>query len=151
MLNSINISKKEESNNMEVDYVTKRDGTKEEVQFDKILRRIKNLSESLSINPTKLTQKVCSQIYPNIHTSELDELAAQICASLSTEHPDYGKLSSRIIVSNHHKNTFPSFTETIKLLHSENLVSNRLLEIIETHGAKLNGGLGVLKPIKLNC
>jgi ribonucleoside-diphosphate reductase alpha chain len=137
MLNSNSIVK-EESNNMEVDYVTKRDGTKEEVQFDKILRRIKNLSESLSINPTKLTQKVCSQIYPNIHTSELDELAAQICASLSTEHPDYGKLSSRIIVSNHHKNTFPSFTETIKLLHSEKLVSDKLLEIIETHGAKLN-------------
>ena len=123
---------------MEVDYVTKRDGTKEEVQFDKILRRIKNLSEKLYINPTKLTQKVCSEIYPNIHTSELDELAAQICASLSTEHPDYGKLSSNIIISNHHKNTFPSFTETIKSLYSENLVSKKLMDIIEIHGSKLN-------------
>ena len=111
--------------NMELDYVTKRDGSKEEIQFDKILRRIKNLSEQLCINPTKLTQKVCSEIYPNIHTSELDELAAQICASLSTEHPDYGKLSSNIIISNHHKNTFPSFTETIKSLYSENLVSKK--------------------------
>ena len=101
MFNSNIIEEEKETNkhNMEVDYVTKRDGTKEEVQFDKILRRIKNLSNNLSINPTKLTQKVCSQIYPNIHTSELDELAAQICASLSTEHPDYGKLSSKIIVS----------------------------------------------------
>ena len=126
------------NSNMEVDYVTKRDGSKEEVQFDKILRRIKNLSDKLSINPTKLTQKVCSQMYPNIHTSELDELTAQICASLSTEHPDYGKLSSKIIISNHHKNTFPSFTETIKLLHSEQIVSDKLLEIIEIHGNKLN-------------
>jgi ribonucleoside-diphosphate reductase alpha chain len=123
---------------MEVDYVTKRDGSREEIQFDKILRRIKNLSEKLYINPTKLTQKVCSEIYPNIHTSELDELAAQICASLSTEHPDYGKLSSNIIISNHHKNTFPSFTETIKSLYSENLVSKKIMDIIEIHGSKLN-------------
>ena len=126
------------NSSMEVDYVLKRDGTREEVQFDKILRRIKNLSDNLSINPTKLTQKVCSQIYPNIRTSELDELAAQICASLSTEHPDYGKLSSKIIISNHHKNTFPSFTEKVKLLHSENLVSDRILEIVNNHGTKLN-------------
>ena len=133
MVDSINIEK-----NMEVDYVTKRDGTKEEVQFDKILRRIKNLSSKLFINPTKLTQKVCSEIYPNIHTSELDELAAQICASLSTEHPDYGKLSSNIIISNHHKNTFPSFTETIKTLFSNNLISKKLMDIIEVHGTKLN-------------
>ena len=132
MVDSINIDK------MEVDYVVKRDGTKEEVQFDKILRRIKNLSKNLSINPTKLTQKVCSEIYPNIHTSELDELAAQICASLSTEHPDYGKLSSNIIISNHHKNTFPSFTETIKALYSENLVSKKIMDIVEVHGSKLN-------------
>jgi ribonucleotide reductase alpha subunit len=123
---------------MEVDYVTKRDGSRVEVQFDKILRRIKNLSSNLFINPTKLTQKVCSEIYPNIHTSELDELAAQICASLSTEHPDYGKLSSKIIISNHHKNTFPSFTETIKSLYAENLVSKKLMDIIEVHGTKLN-------------
>ena len=57
---------------------------------------------------------------------------------MSTEHPDYGILSSNIIVSNHHKNTFPSFTETIKLLHKNNLVSNELLEIINIHGGKLN-------------
>ena len=74
----------------------------------------------------------------NIHTSELDELAAQICASLSTEHPDYGKLSSNIIISNHHKNTFPSFTETIKTLYDNNLISKKLMDIIEVHGTKLN-------------
>ena len=101
------------SKNMELDYVTKRDGSEEEIQFDKILARIKNLSEKLTINPSKVTQKVCSQIYPNIKTSEIDELAGQICASLSTEHPDYGCLASNIVISNHHKNTFPSFTETI--------------------------------------
>ena len=73
------------SANMELDYVTKRDGTREEMTFDKILRRIKILSEGLSINPQKVTQKVTTQIYPNIHTSEIDELAGQICASLCTK------------------------------------------------------------------
>ena len=123
---------------MELDYVTKRDGTKEEIQFDKILTRIKKLSESLTINPSKVTQKVCSQIYPNIHTSEIDELAGQICASLSTEHPDYGILASNIVVSNHHKNTSPSFTETIKLLFDEGLICKKIYSIVKTHRAKLN-------------
>jgi ribonucleotide reductase alpha subunit len=123
---------------MELDYVTKRDGTKEEIQFDKILRRIKKLSETLTINPSKVTQKVCSQIYPNIHTSEIDELGGQICASLSTEHPDYGRLASNIVISNHHKNTSPSFTECIKALYEEDLISKKIYTIVKTHRAKLN-------------
>ena len=63
---------------MELDYVTKRDG-KEEIQFDKILRRIKKLSENLTINPSKVTQKVCTQIYPNINTSEIDGSRSNMC------------------------------------------------------------------------
>ena len=126
------------NNSMELDYVTKRDGTKEEIQFDKILRRIKKLSETLTINPSKVTQKVCTQIYPNINTSEIDELVGQICASLSTEHPDYGVLASKIVVSNHHKNTSPSFTEVIKALYDENLISKKIYSIVKTHGSKLN-------------
>jgi len=126
------------NNNMELDYVTKRDGTSEEIQFDKILLRIKKLSKKLNINPSKVTQKVCSQIYPNIHTSEIDELAGQICASLSTEHPDYGILASKIVVSNHHKNTYPSFTETSKALFDDGLISKKVFSIIKTHGTKLN-------------
>ena len=106
----------DKENRMELDYVTKRDGTKEEIQFDKILRRIKKLSEGLTINPSKVTQKVCSQIYPNIHTSEIDELAGQICASLSTEHPDYGLLASKIVVSNHPIDTVSTLTSDFDLL-----------------------------------
>ena len=62
----------------------------------------------------------------------------QICASLSTEHPDYGILASKIVVSNHHKNTSPSFTEVIKALYDENLVSKKIYSIVKTHGTKLN-------------
>ena len=131
-------SYKENSKSMEVDYVIKRNGGKEEMQFDKIQMRIKNLSGNLKINPSKVTQKVCSQIYPNIKTSELDELVGQICSSLATEHPDYGILASRIIISNHHKNTSPSFSETMKILYDNQLLNTEMKELIDNHGNKLN-------------
>ena len=131
---------------MEYDYVTKRDGSTEEVSFDKILRRIKMLSKSLTINSTKVTREITSQMYNGINTSELDELGAQTAASLSTEHPDYGILASRIIISNHHKNTSPSFSETIRTLYentdkngnNSSLVSKELYETVQKHKAKLN-------------
>ena len=95
--NSINISENSIKENMEVDYVIKRDGRREEMEFDKISKRIKTLSEGLKVNSSRVTQKVCSMIYPDINTSEMDELAGQVCSSLATEHPDYGILASRII------------------------------------------------------
>ena len=64
------ISSNYTKSNMELDYVVKRDGRKEEMQFDKILNRIKKLSDKLKINPSRVTQKVCSMIYQNINTSE---------------------------------------------------------------------------------
>jgi len=133
MIDSNNIK-----SNMELDYVVKRDGRKEEMQFDKILNRIKKLSDKLKINPSRVTQKVCSMIYPNINTSELDELAGQVCSSLSTEHPDYGQLASRIIISNHHKNTFPSFSETITKLYDAGLISEELNDMVDTYANKIN-------------
>jgi len=131
---------------MEYDYVTKSNGSFEEVSFDKILRRMKTLSKSLTINSTKITREITSQMYNGINTSELDELGAQTAASLSTEHPDYGILASRIIISNHHKNTSPSFSETIRTLHENvdknnnpsSLVSKELYETVKKHKAKLN-------------
>ena len=102
---------------MKVDYVIKRNGEKEEVSFDKVLKRVKTLSKNLHVNPTRITQEICSQIYPNVPTYQLDELGAQICASLATEHPDYGILAARITISNHHKNTSPSFSEVMTKLY----------------------------------
>jgi ribonucleoside-diphosphate reductase alpha chain len=89
-------------------FVLKRNGERENISFDKVLRRIHNLCKDetmtkLSINGTLVAQKVCSQIYPGVTTKMLDELAAQICTSMMTLHSDYGLLASRIIVSNHHK------------------------------------------------
>jgi ribonucleoside-diphosphate reductase alpha subunit len=119
-------------------YVIKRNGEKEEVSFDKVTRRIKKLCIGLSpdINPVMIAQKVCGQIYNNVSTIELDELAAQICISMETVHLDYGILASRIIISNNHKCTSPSFSETIYLL--QKLISNDVYDIIMKNKDKLN-------------
>ncbi len=102
--------------------VQKRNGGFEEVSFDKILNRVKNLGNKilpvLSINYSKLIIKVIDQLHTDISTSVIDELTAEQCASLTTKHPDYGVLSSRIIISNNHKNTPETFYDAMfKLRH----------------------------------
>ena len=125
--------------------VIKRNGSYEEVSFDKVTRRIKQLCYGLSdkINPIMIAQKVCAQIYNNVSTAELDELAAQICISLETTHLDYGVLASRIIISNNHKTTSPSFSETIYILYQNggkktHLISDDVYEIVMKNKEKLN-------------
>jgi len=127
--------------------VLKRDNTYEPISFDKVLRRIRNLCQNLKgVSADEISQKVCARIYDGVKTSELDELAAQLCASLLTTHPDYGFLASRIIISNHHKNTSPSFSETMGLLFNAKdvhgiqnaLISQELWDIVKTHKSKLN-------------
>lgn len=94
-------------------FVIKRDGQKEEVSFDKVLKRIKGSSDKLVVNPTIIAQKVLSGLKDGIHTQELDELATRTAISLTTTHPDYGVLAARIAVSNHQKNTNPSFSAVV--------------------------------------
>jgi hypothetical protein len=99
--------------------VKKRNGCLEDVSFDKVINRIQNHSKDLkNLNATSIAQYVCARIYDGVNTSELDELTSQICSSKITEHPEYGILSSRIIISNHHKNTSPSFSEVINILYN---------------------------------
>ncbi|MFC5282139.1 ribonucleoside-diphosphate reductase subunit alpha [Pedobacter alpinus] len=101
-------------------YVIKRDGRKETVKFDKITSRIEKLSYSLHqdfIDAAEVAKKVIDGIYDGVTTSELDSLAAETAASLTTRHPDYALLASRIAVSNLHKNTTKSFSETMRNLH----------------------------------
>jgi len=99
------------------DYVTKRSGKKEVISFDKILNRIKKLGKNeLEVNYTSLTVKIIDRLYPNIPTSMIDELTAQQCASLATKHPDYGILASRVLISNHQKNTDQNFFKITRQL-----------------------------------
>ena len=99
--------------------VVKRDGTTEEVSFDKILKRIKKIGteKQLTINYVPLAIKVIEQMYNGISTSKLDELTADQCASMSTIHYDYSILASRLLISNLHQNTLDSFYETMKKLY----------------------------------
>lgn len=121
-------------------FVKKRDGSVEKVSFDKVLRRVEKLSNDLNINVTEIAQKVCSRIYDGVGTSELDELTAQLCSSLIAEHIDYGVLSSRITVSNHHKNTSPSFSEVMDTLYRQEppLISKDVYDTVCAHKEKFN-------------
>lgn len=130
--------------------VLKRDNTYEDISFDKVLRRIRKLCDEgtklTSVRPDEIAQKVCARIYDGVKTSELDELAAQMCASLVTTHPEYGALAARIVVSNHHKNTSPSFSETMAALYNSvdvhgnpnPTISEELMKIVNVHKEKFN-------------
>lgn len=98
--------------------VTKRDGTLEDVSFDKVLKRIRKASEGLEVDPVLIAQRVITRIYQGVHTSELDELTSNLSISLATTNPDYGTLASRIAISNHQKNTPESLLATVETLTS---------------------------------
>lgn len=89
--------------------VIKRSGDVEAVSFDKVLQRIRKASRSLSVNPDGLAQQVLSQIYDGVKTTEIDDLTAQLSASLSTNNLDWATLAARIAISNHHKETTGNF------------------------------------------
>ena len=128
-------------------YVTKRDGVREIVSFDKILRRIKTLGQevNIKINYTALVMKVIDQLYDGISTTKIDELSAEQCASMASIHMDYNILAGRISVSNHHKNTTNSFVNSMTELYSfldkhgrhSPLVSKELYEIVCKYPAQL--------------
>ena len=129
-------------------YVTKRNGEKEIVSFDKILQRIKKTGTEagIQINYTALAMKVIDQLYDNITTTQIDELTADQCASLSSTHPDYNILAGRIIISNHQKNTSNSFSNVMEQLFlfkdkhgkSSPLVCDSLYQTVKTHSDVLD-------------
>ena len=122
--------------------VTKRDGHKEDVSFDKVLRRIKLLSENLiNINETIVAQQVCSRIYDDVKTSELDELSARICTVMSTDIPNYGILASRIIISNNHKNIPNTFFECIEKLKGTGILDPKIYKFVSENKEIFNSAI----------
>src|SRR6056300_53163 len=102
-------------------YVTKRDGTKEAVRFDKISNRVKKMTYGLNsdfVDWMGISQKVIAGIYDGISTGELDNLTAETAASLIPSHPDYSILAARIAISRLHKSTKKKFSETVEDLYS---------------------------------
>jgi ribonucleoside-diphosphate reductase alpha subunit len=100
-------------------HVKKRDGSFQEVKFDKILTRVKKMGiqAGVSINFSALVIKIIDQLYDRIPTTKIDDLTAEQCATQSSQHPDYGTLASYIIISNHHKNTDQSFVNVMRRLY----------------------------------
>lgn len=133
-------------------FVIKRHGKKESVKFDKITARIEKLSYSLSplVNVIDVAKKVVEGIYDGVTTTELDNLAAETAASLTTKHPDYALLASRIAVSNLHKNTVKSFSDTMRQLHQYKdgttgrhmpLIADDVREVIEANAELLDSSI----------
>lgn len=124
-------------------YVTKRNGMKEEVSYDKITKRLKSVA---SINPElsnvdvfDIAGKVCTRVYEGVKTSELDDQAALLCSSLIHVHPEYATLASRIAISNNHKNTPETFSKAVDILYNNfdndqkrhPLVSEEIYDIVQ--------------------
>ena len=112
--------------------VVKRNGKYENISFDKILKRVKSIGNEckIKLNYTTFVMKVIDQLYDGIHTTEIDELTAEQCASLSVQHPDYNTLASRIIISNHHRNTSSSFFSAMEELYNFHDIHNKHVPII---------------------
>jgi ribonucleoside-diphosphate reductase alpha chain len=130
-------------------FVIKRDGRKEPVLFDKITARIRKMNYGLNelVDPIKVAMRVIEGIYDGVTTSELDNLASEIAASMTATHPDYAKLAARISVSNLHKSTKKVFTEVVDdLYHYINprtqehapMIAEDVYAIIKKNADKLN-------------
>jgi len=130
-------------------YVVKRDGHKEPVMFDKITDRIKKLCYGLNdrVDAVKVAMRVIEGLYDGVTTSELDNLAAETAASMTISHPDYAQLAARIAISNLHKNTNKSFSETMnEMYHYVNprtnqeapLLSEEVHNVIQENAEFLN-------------
>jgi len=134
-------------------FVVKRDGKQESVKFDKITARIEKLCYGLNpqlVDPVDVAKKVIEGLFDGVTTSELDNLAAETAASLTTKHPDYALLASRIAVSNLHKNTIKSFSETMRNLYNyvdpktgknAALLADDVYQIIEKNAEELDSSI----------
>ena len=133
-------------------FVAKRDGRKEPIMFDKITARIRKLNYGLNplVDSVRVAMRVIEGLYDGVTTSELDNLAAEIAATMTTTHPDYAKLAARISVSNLHKNTKKSFSETMGDLYTyvnprtgkkAPLLSEEVHNIIQKNADKLDSSI----------
>lgn len=142
--------------------VKKRNGELEQVSFDKVTNRLKALAEmepKLShVNYFEIAQKVVTRIYDKVPTHELDDLAAEQCTQKGVEHLEYNALASRIAISNNHKRTSPSFSETMTTLYNNNdqlgkhcpLIGKEVYEFVITNKNKLNDAIDYNKDFNFD-
>jgi len=135
--------------------IIKRNGQTQDVSFDKILVRLKNLADHKTLGVLKyvdvdiLSQQVIRNIYDGISSSEIDELSARTSISMCVDHSDYGELASRITISNLHKKTKGKFSETMEILYSNvntsgkhvNIVSEDIINIVRENRDLLDSSI----------
>ncbi|MFT5016840.1 MAG: ribonucleoside-diphosphate reductase alpha subunit, partial [Limisphaerales bacterium] len=133
--------------------VIKRSGRPEDVSFDKITARIKKMCYGLDenfVDHINVTKKVIQGLYDGVSTVELDNLAAETAASMSTVHPDYAQLAARIAISNLHKETDKSFSKTMEALYSyvdpktgdaAGLIGEDTMKVIRDNKSRLNAAI----------
>ena len=113
-------------------FVTKRNGQIEELSYDKIVQRLKQVFPNSSIQYSGLVLKIMDQLYNHIQTSKIDELMAELCASLGVHHYDYSKLASLICISNHHKEVNESLLVYVDSIDKE-YISEEYILIVKKH------------------
>ena len=135
-------------------YVIKRNGESEQIFYDKIQTRINSLTSNLDTNYVdiaRISQKVISGLYPGVKTRDLDNLAAETSAYMSTIHPDYARLAARISVSNLQKETDASFSKTMSILSKQTdpnsgkfagFIKPSLMEVIDKYGDIIDEKVG---------
>lgn len=134
-------------------YIIKRDGRKQEVKFDKITGRIQKLCyglDAVHIDPVMIAMKVIEGLYDGVTTTEIDNLAAEVAATMTAKHPDYALLASRIAISNLQKNTNKSFSKTVQELYHyidpktgrrASLISDEIYSIVQEHADTLDSAI----------
>ena len=144
--------------------ILKRNGDFQNLSLNKIVYRIrkvcndKKLGKLKNIDPDLIAQKVVNRLYDEITTTEIDELTAQITISMATENPDYGDVSSRIIISNHHKQTGECFSEVMETLYDNTdihdkpspLVSERFIDVVRKHKDIINFAIDYDRDYNIN-
>ena len=142
--------------------VQKRNGSYENVSFDKIQARLLTLCQEpnlkpLNIDPTIVAQKVCSEIYDGVTTEELDILSSEISISLYSKNVDYKHLASRIVVSNHHKNTSGTFGDIVDRLHNykkngkgEPLINDDFYNLVQNNLELIENNIDYVRDYKFD-
>lgn len=132
--------------------VTKRDGTLEEVSFDKVLTRIRKAADGLEVDPVLISQRVVTRIYQGVKTSELDELTSNLSISLVTTNPDYGILAARIAIGNHQKNTPATWLDAVETLttNPKHNLAPAYVAFVKRWGAQLENTIDYKRDFMLD-
>ena len=138
--------------------VKKRNGSFEDVSFDKIILRLQLLSNDLNVDCGIIAQKVVSRMSDNMSTRELDELSSQLCMEMITNHLDYGTLGSRIAIDNHHKNTKNTLLESFTILYNNKdilgkdspLINKKIYTLVQQNNEKIENMIDYKKDFLIN-